>query len=170
LYSTTILPADKSDDIQIMFRSKTYRSGQELIPVLQHLRGVADNREFFQSEAYRVLVAVRRSIVKDMELLYHRPKNQLKSEEEALSEERQQQQQHLQPPPQQKQPIDVTLEAALLSLGRCLDIVRQGRSTRVLPTSDWKLAAMLLEKAISKILLVCDTDHPLDPYEWGKMD
>lgn len=155
LYSTTILPPDESDDVMVMFRAKTYRSGQELIPVLQHIRGVAENREFFQLEAYRVLVAARRSIVKDMELLYHRPKKQLLSEEQVQN---------------QQQPIDVTLEAALLSLGRCLDLVRPaGRGGGVVPTADWTLAAVLLEKAIAQILRVCDTDHPLDPFEWGRM-
>jgi hypothetical protein len=155
VYSTTILPPDESDDVMLMFRAKTYRSGQELMPVLQHMRGVAENREFFQLEAYRVLVAARRSIVKDMEMLYHRPKNHIKSEE-AMQDE--------------QQPIDVTLEAALLSLGRCLDLVRPaGKGGGVVPAGNWALAAVLLEKAISQILCVCDTDHPLDPSEWGRM-
>lgn len=163
MYTTTIVPPPESNDVSRMFRTKTFQSGQQLIPVLQHLRGVAENREFFQVEAYRVLVAARRSIVKDMELLYHRPKHL-----ESVIVDRQ-------PPEllllgQQHEPVDFVLESALLSLGRCLDLVRPaGRGNDVVSASDWRLAAVLLEKTISKILRVCDTDGPLDPFQWGRM-
>jgi len=162
LYATTILPSEEGTDMTQMFRSKTYRSAQQLIPVLQHIRSVAENREFFQIEAYRVLVAARRSVVNDMELLYHRPKNLRGTVDHELYEE-----QRIQP---KQQAVDVVLEAAVLSLGRCLDLVRPvGRGDGVVQLSDWRLAAVLLEKSISQILLVCDTDQPLDPQEWGKM-
>ena len=162
LYTTTILPPEESNDVTRMFRTKTYRSAQELIPVLQHIRSVAENREFFQVEAYRVLVAARRSIVKDMELLYHRPKNL-----RGTVDQEQYEQQRIQP---KQQAVDVVLEAAVLSLGRCLDLVRPvGRGAGVVHLSDWRLAAVLLEKAISQILRVCDTDQPLYPHEWGRM-
>ena len=162
LYTTTILPAEESNDVTRMFRTKTFRSAQELIPVLQHIRGVAENKEFFQLEAYRVLVAARRSIVKDMELLYHRPKNA-----QGVTMDRQEVKVLIQ---NQQQSVDVVLEAALLSLGRCLDLVRPaGNGDKVVASSDWKLAAVLLEKAISQILRVCDVDRPLDPGEWGRM-
>lgn len=168
MYHTTILPPPQANDVTRMFRTKTFQSAQELIPVLQHLRGVAENREFFQSEAYRVLVAARRSIIKDMELLYHRPKHLRPGEQRSL----------LGRPlataattaATQQAPVDVVLESACMSLGRCLDLVRPaGRGTGVVKSPDWRLAAVLLEKSISQILSVCDTDTPLHPYEWGRM-
>jgi hypothetical protein len=59
--------------------------------------------------------------------------------------------------------LDVLLETALLSMGRCLDLVRPaGLLSGVVTPSDWKLARYLLEQTIIQISRTCDPDLPLE--------
>jgi hypothetical protein len=68
-------------------------------------------------------------------------------------------------------PLDVVLEGALFSLGRCLDLVRPaGLLIGYVPKDDWKTAEILLQHAVSQLRDACDPDHPLDPADWGKLD
>lgn len=68
-------------------------------------------------------------------------------------------------------PLDIVLEGALLSLGRCLDLVRPaGLLIGYVPNTDWKNAEMVLEHAVRQLRDACDPDHPLDPADWGKLD
>jgi hypothetical protein len=68
-------------------------------------------------------------------------------------------------------PLDVVLEGALLSLGRCLDLVRPaGLLIGYVPKDDWKTAEIVLQHAVSQLRDACDPDHPLDPADWGKLD
>jgi hypothetical protein len=148
LYTSTVLAAAEFDATRI-FRVKTFQAAQELIPVLQHLQGVTDNREFFQVEAYRVLVAARRSMVKEME---GRSRKAERSADLAKEDE-------------------IVLEAALLSLGRCLDLIRPaGRGTGVVTVPEWKMAAILLQRAVRQMVRIGDTDRPLPPHEWGRLE
>ena len=66
--------------------------------------------------------------------------------------------------------LDVVLESALLSLGRCLDLVRPAGlmlAHTSVPKQDWKQALNQLEHFLDLIQSGCDPDHPLDPREWG---
>lgn len=66
--------------------------------------------------------------------------------------------------------IVVILEGALLSLGRCVDLVRPaGLLVSVVPSKNWKRALRALEHSLSEIRSVCDPDRPLRPTEWGKL-
>ena len=159
MYVTTVLPAKDAANPAQSFCAKTYKTAQQLLPVIQNLRNVVSNREFFQTESYRVLVAARRSLVSDMEALYaHQPqlkavRNWRKRNVGGIDSSR---------------PVDVVLEGALLLLGRCVDIVRPAGLLTGAPVSldDWKLALVVLRQAFVAITTVCDPDRPLDPDEW----
>jgi hypothetical protein len=153
VYATTARVA--SDHPALAFCGKSYQTVQELVPVLLNLRGVVDDREFFQRDNYRVLVAARRSLVTDMEGLYRRQPS-LQAVHQLLSGD--------------SKPLDVIMESALLSLGRCLDLVRPaGLLTETVSAGDWIMALSLLEQAVSQISQACDPDQPLDPADWGSM-
>jgi hypothetical protein len=67
-------------------------------------------------------------------------------------------------------PVEVVLESALHSLGRCIDLVRPaGLLVSSVSKKDWVMALNTLEHSISEIHAVCDPDRPLRPSEWGKL-
>jgi hypothetical protein len=139
------------------FASKCYRTAQELIPVLHNLRGVVDNSEFFQRDNYRVLVSARRRLASDMEDLYSSQPD-MRAVKRVVSTTTQ-------------KPLDVVLEGTLLSLGRCVDLVRPaGLLTGSVPSSDFRVALTVLEKAVHQITVACDTDKPLEPAAWGRLN
>jgi len=127
------------------------------------LRGVAANHEFFQRDNYRVLVQARRSLVRDMEHLYQQQPSLAAVRRTKL--------------PSgggggsaavHHKPMDVVLEGALLSLGRCLDLVRPaGLLTGSVPAQDFRLAFQLLEQTVAQISQGCDPDRPLPAADWG---
>jgi hypothetical protein len=153
VYATTARVT--SDHPALAFCGKSFQTVQELVPVLLNLRGVVDDLEFFQRDNYRVLVAARRSLVTDMEGLYRRQPS-LQAVHQLLSGD--------------GKPLDVIMESALLSLGRCLDLVRPaGLLTETVSAGDWNRALSLLEQAVHQISQACDPDQPLGPTEWGSM-
>ena len=182
MYVTTVLPAADAANPGQAFCAKTYKTAQQLLPVVQNLRNVVHNREFFQTESYRVLVAARRSLVSDMETLYaHQPqlkavrnwrqagRRQHKQQQRSSSQHQQQVQQAHQGT---NRPVDVVLEGALLLLGRCVDIVRPAGLLTGASVSldDWKLALVVLRQAFVAITTVCNPDRPLYPEEWMTLD
>jgi hypothetical protein len=195
--TTTTIPI--ADPLQA-FAGKCYKIAQELIPVLQNLRGVVNNIEFFQQDNYRVLVAARRSLVSDMEELYRKQPSlqsvrrrvgnagtirsinnnpgtiMSQQQQQVLSsnsyEQNQQliQTQHPQQQQQQSKTLDVILESALLSMGRCLDLVRPaGLLTGSVTLNDFKIALRVLEQAVQQITVSCDPDQPIHPNEWSEI-
>lgn len=142
------------------FLTKQYQTVQRLIPVIHNLRGVVANREFFQRDSYRVLVAARRSLVADMERFYsEQPSlkhvNQFVSQVKVSSNDRQ---------------MDAILEDALLNLGRCLDLARPaGLLTGPVSANDWRLSLRCLEEAVSQVTRNCDPDYPLPTESWADL-
>ena len=66
--------------------------------------------------------------------------------------------------------IVTILEGALLSLGRCVDLVKPaGLHLGSVSKSEWKRALASLEHSMSEIRENCDPDRPLRPSEWGKL-
>ena len=67
--------------------------------------------------------------------------------------------------------IDVALESALLSLGRCADLVRPaGRLTSQSVSKDeWRDAIHQLEHFLDLMQRACDPDRPLPTNQWGKL-
>lgn len=62
------------------------------------------------------------------------------------------------------------LESALLSLGRCSDLVRPaGLLLSSVSNSDWGKALKALEHGRREIRELCDPDRILEPNEWGKL-
>lgn len=152
LYATTAT-IPMLDPLQA-FAGRCYKYAQALIPVVLNLRGVVGNSEFFQQENYRVLVTARRNLVRDMEELYkiqpslqavqRRIPNQVSGKDNTYV------------PPR----LDVVLENALLSMGRCLDLVRPaGLLTGSVQIHDFKIALRILEEAVQQITATCDPDR-----------
>jgi hypothetical protein len=153
------------------FSTICFQRAQDLIPVLHNLRGVVANTEFFQRENYRVLVHARRSLVSGMEVLYqqqpslaaiHKILTPLKSSHDiptvqpiyGIGDQVNMGSKFI------GKPLDVVLEGALLSLGRCLDLVRPaGLLTGSVPAHDFKLALLVLDQAITQISISCDPDQ-----------
>ena len=150
------------------FSAACYLRAQELVPVLQNLRGVVADAEFFQRDNYRVLVQARRALVSGMERLYQQQPSLAavhKVMSPSLSSSSSSDNKN---GDDFKKPMDVVLEGALLSLGRCLDLVRPaGLLTGSVPAHDFRLAVTVLEQAVSQITLACDPDKPLPPSAWG---
>ena len=66
--------------------------------------------------------------------------------------------------------IVTILEGSLLSLGRCVDLVKPaGLHIGSVSKSEWKRALDSLEHSMSEIRDHCDPDRPLRPSEWGKL-
>lgn len=150
----TVTPQTFTDPVRAL-AAKTYKSAQDLVPVLYNLRGVIGDREFFQNDNYKVLVAVRHSIITDMERLHEaNNKPMLEKIRQAFTS--------------QGATLDVVLEGALLSLGRCLDLVRPaGLMTGMCSKEDFERALNFLQQAYYLLDRSCDPDLPLPPDEWG---
>ena len=67
--------------------------------------------------------------------------------------------------------VDVALESALLSLGRCADLVRPAGTLSSKSTSrdDWQNAQQHLEDCLDIMKQACDPDNPLPAESWGKL-
>lgn len=124
----------------------------------------------FQRDNYLMLASIRRSLVSKVERLHKSSgiKRALKRYQDTVIGR---------PPPSSSKSssaaardIIVILEGALLSLGRCVDLVRPtGLLVSVVPSKNWKRALRALEHSLSEIRSVCDPDRPLRPTEWGKL-
>lgn len=66
---------------------------------------------------------------------------------------------------------DVALESALLSLGRCVDLVRPAGTLSATSVSraDWTDAVAKLEHFLDVMQRCCDPDRPLPACDWGKL-
>jgi hypothetical protein len=135
--------------------------------------------EFFQRDNYRALVATRRSLVTLLEEM-----------NEAFRHNKQRKIASASVPPNLKAQLqktgvtskdskssvgykstDVALESALLSLGRCLDLVRPAGklSSKSVSREDWKSALKQLEFFLDLMQRACDPDRPLPADDWGKL-
>lgn len=66
---------------------------------------------------------------------------------------------------------DVALEGAMLSIGRCVDLVRPAGtlSSQSVPRSDWTNAVKKLESFLEFMQISADPDRPLPAGDWGKL-
>jgi hypothetical protein len=144
------------------FLGKCYLLGQELTPLLVNMKGVVDQKEFFQRDNYLMLASIRRSLVEAIEEL-HRPS---RSRKRTLNNELRRMKDS------SGTDIDVItiLESALLSLGRCLDVVKPaGMHLGSVSKDDWKRALKALQYSMNEIVEYCDPDRPLSPQEWREV-
>jgi hypothetical protein len=137
--------------------------------------------EFFQRDNYRSLVAIRQSLVSLLEEM-----------NEAFRHNKYRKAAAVLVPPNLKAQLqksgvttksssigrdggfistDVALESALLSLGRCADLVRPAGtlSPQSVPREDWNDALIHLNHFLDLIERACDPDRPLPASDWGKV-
>uniref|UniRef100_A0A6V0A4G1 Uncharacterized protein n=2 Tax=Pseudo-nitzschia australis TaxID=44445 RepID=A0A6V0A4G1_9STRA len=154
------------------FLGKCYLMAQALVPLLVNLKGVAENSEFFQRDNYRTLVATRRSLATLLEQM-----------NEAYRDNRERQTFTIVIPPTLKvqlkkqtsesstmiSSIEIHLECALLSLGRCCDLVCPAGtfSEQSVSREGWKDALLHLQDFMVRIECNCDPDRPVSADQWG---
>jgi len=154
------------------FLGKCYLMAQSLVPLLVNLKGVAENSEFFQRDNYRTLVATRRSLATLLEQM-----------NEAYRHNRERQTATMVIPPTLKVQLkkqtsgssttlsstEIHLECALLSLGRCCDLVRPAGtfSEQSVSRQEWKDALLHLQEFMNRIECSCDPDRPVSADQWG---
>ncbi|VEU37420.1 unnamed protein product [Pseudo-nitzschia multistriata] len=174
-YHYSIYPYVVSSNTEKMkeaFLGKCYLMAQALLPLLVNLKGVADNSEFFQRDNYRTLVATRRSLATLLEEM-----------NEAYRDNRERQAASIVIPPTLKaqlkkqtsessatiSSIEIHLECALLSLGRCCDLVRPAGtfSEQSVSRQGWKDALLHLQDFMVRIEGNCDPDRPVSADQWG---
>jgi len=153
------------------FLGKCYLMAQSLVPLLVNLRGVAENSEFFQRDNYRTLVATRRSLATLLEQM-----------NVAYQHNRERQTATMMIPPTLKvqlkkqtsgssttiSSIEIHLESALLSLGRCCDLVRPAGtfSAQSVSRQEWKDALVHLQDFMARIECSCDPDRSISVDQW----
>jgi len=148
----------------VVFLGKCYLLGEELMPLLVNMKGVVEQREFFQRDNYLMLTSIRRSLVDHIEEI-HKPRPSIKADIIAS-------QKNNVYPKNEKDGRDVIsiLESALLSLGRCVDLVKPaGLHIGSVTKDEWKRALRALEHSMDELRDHCDPDRPLRPSEWGKL-
>jgi len=151
-------------DDAVVFLGKCYLLGEELVPLLMNMKGVVEQKEFFQRDNYLMLASIRRSLVNHVEEL-HKPNNMLKTRLNMHSRNLQGLDPHL----MTKDVVSI-LEGALLSLGRCVDLVKPaGLHVSSVTKNDWERALRALEHSMSQIRYICDPDRPLRPNEWEEL-
>jgi len=142
----------------LAFLGKCYLLGEELAPILVNMEGVVNKREFFQKDNFLMLASLRRTLVNIIEELHTPQKRTLRRSLERFGT-----------PTGEINMVSV-LESALLSLGRCVDLVKPaGTFVNYVPEEDWCKAAQLLATTMNKIRDFCDPDKPLCPEDWGKL-
>uniref|UniRef100_A0A7S2R1L4 Uncharacterized protein n=1 Tax=Eucampia antarctica TaxID=49252 RepID=A0A7S2R1L4_9STRA len=133
------------------------------------MRGVVEQKEFFQRDNYLMLASIRRSLVSYVEDL-HKPVTSLKAGLKIHSRKMFSHHAHsTYTNGGSERDIIAILESALLSLGRCIDLARPaGLLVSSVSKNDWTKALHALEHALQE-LSYCDPDQQLHPSEWGKL-
>jgi hypothetical protein len=188
VYSDTVQSED--DDSAIFgtegnltaFLGKCYIMSQELVPLLVNLRGVADNSEFFRRDNYRRLVKTRRSLATLLEqmneaYLHNReyklatisitPTLKAQLKEVTLRGERRDPSSVSMNGPTSS--TEIQMESALLSLGRCCDLVRPAGtfSAQSVTRQEWQDALKHLQDFLNRMEVYCDPDRALPAKQWG---
>lgn len=178
--NTSVGAADAS---LMAFLGKCYLMAHELVPLLVNMRGVAENSEFFQRDNYRRLVKTRRSLATLLEQMNeaYRHNREFKSETISISPSLKSQLKEISPNIKGSQfqeslsksepnsSTEIQLESALLSLGRCCDLVRPAGtfSADSVNRQEWRDALRHLQDFMRRIKLFCDPDLPLPAKQWG---
>ncbi len=149
-------------DDSIVFLGKCFLLGEELEPLVVNMKAVVEQTEFFQRDNYLMLASIRRSLVEQIEAL-HKPS---RSRKKTLNTELR----RIKDIYGMERDVITILEGALLSLGRCVDLVKPaGLHEGSVSKEDWRKALKALEHSMNEISSFCDPDRPLMPSEWGKL-
>ncbi|KAI2492260.1 hypothetical protein MHU86_22295 [Fragilaria crotonensis] len=156
MYST--YPYSYTNDDASAFMGRCYLLGEELMPLFVNMKGVVAEREFLQRDNYVTAAAIRHQLVSLMEDLY-RTSPGLRSglrEVTTFSDN--------------EDTVDIVLEGATLSLGRCIDLVRPaGLHQSSVSKAEYTKALRWLNHCMTQIQTYCDPDQPLDQSEWGRL-
>lgn len=148
----------------MLFLGQCYLLGEELTPLLVNIKGVVEQTEFFQRDNYLLLSSIRRTLVALVEELYTGKGPEIRAGVIKYFEQSQGRNHFT----KEDVKIIVVLEAALLNLGRCIDLVKPaGLLISSVPAESWSKALDALEKSMNQIKTVCDPDQPLNSLDWG---
>jgi hypothetical protein len=181
--SRTSVGVGSADSNLMAFLGKCYLMAQELVPLMVNLRGVAENSEFFQRDNYRRLVKTRRSLATLLEQMNeaYRHNREYKSETISIPPTLKSQLKQISPntksgrfqeslsKSEPNSSTEIQLESALLSLGRCCDLVRPAGtfSAQSVNRQEWRDALKHLYDFMHRIAVFCDPDEPLPAKLWG---
>merc|ERR1711956_30314 len=116
-------------------------------------------KEFFQRDNYLMLASIRHSLVDHLEDLHKPEKTYLRKAIKTRNFSLQNGNGFMNG--NRRDPIGV-LEMALVSLGRCVDLVKPaGLLMSYVPNRDWVKALGALEQSMREIKDLCDPDRPL---------
>jgi hypothetical protein len=193
VYSDTVTSNDglnsvgtNQDSKLVAFLGKCYLMAQELVPLLVNLRGVAENSEFFQRDNYRRLVKTRRLLATLLEQMNEAYRNnreyksatmtipptlkaQLKKVSTSQTNGNITQFSSAVSKMEAMSSTEIQMESALLSLGRCCDLVRPAGtfSAQSVTRKEWRDALDHLNDFMNRIEAYCDPDQPLPAHHWG---
>jgi hypothetical protein len=162
-YST--YPYSYTSDDASAFMGRCYLLGEELLPLYINMKGVVADREFLQRDNYMMAASIRHKLVALMEDLYKTSPGlrsglreiSSKSNSDVVVDEK-------------AARVDIVLEGATLSLGRCIDLLRPaGLHQSTVTKAEYTKALRLLDHCRHQIRTYCDPDRPLDSKEWGRM-
>jgi len=155
-YQYATYPYIYAKEDAVVFLGKIFLLGEELMPLLANMQGVVDQKEFFQRDNYLMLASIRRSLVSLLESLHQNPQLEMALQLEIkMKMER------------KEKDFKASLEGALLSLGRCVDVVKPaGLLLGSVSITDWAKALRALEHTMTVLRSLCDPDRPLKQSEW----
>jgi len=158
-YKYASYPYSYLPDITSSFTGRCYLFGEKLRPLLVNIKGVVEEREFLQRDNFVAASAIRHKLVALMEGLYKTSPG-LRSGLRELSTYS-----------DSKETVDIVLEGATLSLGRCIDLLRPaGLHKSSVSKTQFTKALRSLDHCMTQIRTYCDPDQPLALSEWGSME
>ena len=157
-YKYTTYPYSYTNDDASAFMGRCFLLGEELMPFFINMKGVVAEREFLQRDNYVAAASIRHKLVSLMEDLYKTSPGLRSGLREVTTYS------------DKKETVDIVLEGATLSLGRCIDLVRPtGLEKSSVLKAEYTKALRWLNHCRTQIQTYCDPDRPLDPSEWGRM-
>mmetsp|Transcript_12305 Transcript_12305/g.18884 ORF Transcript_12305/g.18884 Transcript_12305/m.18884 type:complete len:546 (-) Transcript_12305:75-1712(-) len=157
-YRYASYPYAYSRDDASSFMGKCFLLCENLRPFFVNIKGVVAEREFLQRDNFLAAASIRHNLISLMEDLYKTSP----SLQTGLRE--------INTYTDSKETVDIVLEGATLSLGRCIDLVRPaGLHKSSVSKISFIKALRSLEHCMTQIRTFCDPDRPLDPKEWGQL-
>jgi len=158
-YIYACYPFSYSPDITSSFIGRCYLLGEKLRPLLINLKGVVEEYEFLQRDNFMAASSIRGKLVSLMEDLYETSPALRSGLREVCTND------------SHETTVEIVLEGATLSLGRCIDLLRPaGLHKSSVSKAQFMKALRSLDHCISQINTYCDPDRPLDLSEWGSLE
>mmetsp|Transcript_22703 Transcript_22703/g.33523 ORF Transcript_22703/g.33523 Transcript_22703/m.33523 type:complete len:544 (-) Transcript_22703:54-1685(-) len=157
-YRYASYPYAYSRDEASSFMGKCFLLCENLRPLFVNIKGVVAEREFLQRDNFMAAASIRHKLISLMEDLYRTSPSLRTGLREITTYA------------DSKETVDIVLEGATLSLGRCIDLVRPAGLHKSSVSKNSLIKALRsLEHCMTQIHKFCDPDRPLDTMEWGKL-